>query len=55
MKVLIVLLSSFQKHMFKICTGALSLTHEAFHSTVAHTVIGTLECVESETALTDCS
>ena len=34
--------------------GAVNLTHEEFHSTVAPTVISSVECVGSEVALTDC-
>ena len=34
--------------------GAVNLTHEEFHSTVAPTVISSVGCVGSESELTDC-
>ena len=47
---------AFQSACFKFVQEHLiNLTRETFRSTVAHTVIGTVECVGSETALTDCS
>ena len=44
---------AFQSTCFKFVQEHLiNLTRETFRSTVAHPVIGTVECVGSETALT---
>ena len=37
-----------------VYSGALNLTHEPFHTTVAPTVISTVGCVGIENSLTDC-
>ena len=34
--------------------GALNLTHEEFHTTVAPTAVGAVSCDGSEASLTDC-
>ena len=47
--------------MFSVCysnvyiTGALNLTHEAFHSTVAPTVISSVGCVGTESSIGKCT
>ena len=35
--------------------GALNLTHEAFHSTVAPTVISSVGCVGTESSIGECT
>ena len=45
----------YQYKCFAIFAGALNLTHEAFHSTVAPTAISNVGCDGTENELTECS
>ena len=45
---------SLEASQTKLFTGAVNLTHEAFHTTVAPTVISAVSCDGFESTLTDC-